>query len=113
MKSTKTVLIAVGLILACGSAWSQSSAPAPAAARGAGAPGELVVSGWRRAGGPTRIVWAAQKTPETPYTGPQQADLAYRRYSQGTSGPGAMGRESASEPRFRRALCPDGAGRQD
>ena len=48
MKSTKTVLIAVGLMLACGPAWSQTAAPAPAPARGApGTPGELVVSGRR------------------------------------------------------------------
>ena len=30
MKSTKTVLIAVGLMLACGPTWSQEAAPAPA-----------------------------------------------------------------------------------
>src|SRR5580704_6217058 len=73
MKSTKTVLIAVGLMLACGPAWSQEAAPAPAPARGARVP---QTNWWSQAGGddggPTRIVWAAQKTPETPYTEPNK-----------------------------------------
>src|SRR5437762_14287497 len=38
MKSTKTVLIAIGLMLVCGLAWSQTAAPAPAPARGARLP---------------------------------------------------------------------------
>jgi hypothetical protein len=71
MKSTKTVLIAVGLTLACGPAWSQEAAPAPA--RGTRVP---QANWWSQAGGdaggPTRIVWAGQKTPETPYTGPNK-----------------------------------------
>jgi len=73
MKSTKTVLIAVGLMLVCGRAWPQAAAPAQAPARGAHAPQE---NWWSQpggdSGGPTRIVWAAQKTPETPYTGPNR-----------------------------------------
>src|SRR5580700_9467332 len=73
MKSTKTVLIVVGLMLACGPAWSQAAAPAPAPARGTGVP---QANWWSQAGGdsggPTRIVWAGQKTPETPYTGPNK-----------------------------------------
>jgi len=63
MKSTNTVLIAVGLMLACAPAWSQSAAPAPA-------------NWWSQAAGetgPTRVVWAAHKTPETPYNPPNKA----------------------------------------
>src|SRR5438552_18408925 len=72
MKSTKTVLIAIGLMLVCGLAWSQTAAPAPAPARGARVP---QATWWSQAGGengPTRLVWAAQKTPETPYTLPNK-----------------------------------------
>jgi len=71
MKSTKTVLIAVGLMLACGPAWSQTAAPAPAR-----------VPGYPRRIGGLRLVAMAmvrpassgrgQKTPETPYTGPNK-----------------------------------------
>ncbi|HTA67221.1 MAG TPA: hypothetical protein VK776_03045 [Bryobacteraceae bacterium] len=73
MKSTKTVLMAVGLMLACGPAWSQAAAPPPAPAPGTRA---SQANWWSQAGGdaggPTRIVWAGQKTPETPYTGPNK-----------------------------------------
>ena len=69
MKSTKAVLIAVGLMLACGPAWCQSAAPASAPARGPQA------NWWSQAGGengPTRLVWAAHKDPETPYKAPNK-----------------------------------------
>ena len=72
MKSTKTVLIAVGLMLACGPAGSQTAAPAPAPARGARVP---QANWWSQAGGengPTRLVWAAHKNPETPYNPPNK-----------------------------------------
>lgn len=72
MKSTKTVLIAVGLMLACGPAWSQTAAPAPAPARGARVP---EANWWSQAdgeNGPTRLVWAAHKNPETPYNPPNK-----------------------------------------
>jgi len=54
-------MIAFGLVLAVGPAWSQARAPqtnwwsAPA-----------------REDGPSRTVWAARKNPETPYTGPNK-----------------------------------------
>ena len=69
MKSTKAVWIAVGLMLGCGPAWSQTAAPASAPARGPQA------NWWSQAGGengPTRVVWAAHKNPETPYTAPNK-----------------------------------------
>jgi mannose-6-phosphate isomerase-like protein (cupin superfamily) len=68
----KTVLIAAGLILAGIPAWSQTPAPAPAPARGARAPQANWWSAPGREDGPPRIVWAAQKDPETPYDGPNK-----------------------------------------
>src|SRR5271168_5424326 len=70
MKFMKTVLIAVGLMLARGPAWSQTAAPAPAL--GARVP---QTNWWSQAGGetgPTRVVWAAHKNPETPYKPPNK-----------------------------------------
>ncbi len=73
MKSRKRVLIAVGLMLGCGPAWSQTAAPAPPApARGARVD---EANWWSQAGGengPTRLVWAAHKNPETPYKPPNK-----------------------------------------
>src|SRR5215831_3602002 len=69
MKSMNAVLIAVGLMLACGPARSQTAAPASAPARGPQA------NWWSKAGGengPTRVVWAAHKNPETPYKAPNK-----------------------------------------
>ena len=57
--SSKTMWIAVGLLLAGSPAIAQTSARAPQA-NWWSAPG--------REDGPSRIVWAAQKTPETPPT---------------------------------------------
>src|SRR5256885_333671 len=48
MKSTKTVLIAVGLMLTCGPAWPQAVAPAPAPALGTRVP---EANWWSQAGG--------------------------------------------------------------
>jgi hypothetical protein len=65
MKSNKAMLIALGLMLGTAPAWSQGDAPAPARARPA-----PQTNWWSQAAGengPTRTVWAAQKTPETVY----------------------------------------------
>ena len=63
--SNKTLLIAVGLMLVGSPAFSQTPAPLRIPqANWWSAPG--------REDGPPRIVWAAQKTPETPYTGPNK-----------------------------------------
>ena len=59
MTANRTIWIAVGLILAASPAWSQTSQT-----NWWSAPG--------REDGPARIVWAAQKTPQTPYTGPNK-----------------------------------------
>ena len=83
MKIKSALLIAVGLTLAASAAWSQDqpAARAPAGAantgtvpapRGAGGGGgrQPAANWWSQAGGeggPRRIVWAAQKDPETPY----------------------------------------------
>src|SRR5438874_12949784 len=69
MTSKKTVLTVIGLILACSPAWSQSTAPVPGDAR---VPQANWWSAPGREDGPSRIVWAAQKTPETPYRGPNK-----------------------------------------
>jgi len=69
MTFKKTVLIAVGLMVAGSPAWPQTPAPIPARA---GAPQTNWWSAPGREDGPPRIVWAAQKTPETPYTGPNK-----------------------------------------
>jgi len=64
MRLIKTALIGIGLTMAAGTAWSQTppaKAPQP---NWWSAPG--------REDGPSRIVWAAQKTPETPYTRPNK-----------------------------------------
>jgi len=62
MTLRKSISIAAGLMLAGSPGWSQTPAPASAPqANWWSAPG--------REDGPPRIVWAAQKTPETPYTG--------------------------------------------
>jgi hypothetical protein len=63
MLFNKALLIAVGLILAGNPAWSQTPARAPQT-NWWSAPG--------REDGPPRIVWAAQKLPETPYTRPNK-----------------------------------------
>jgi len=63
----KTVLIAIGLILAGSSAWAQVSAPAHAST-----PQTNWWSAPGRDDGPPRIVWAAQKRPETSYAGPNK-----------------------------------------
>ena len=71
MTSRKAIVIGTGLMLAAGAAWCQTESPAPAPARAQGAQSNW----WSAAGredGPSRIVWAAQKTPETPYTGPNR-----------------------------------------
>jgi hypothetical protein len=59
---------AFGLVLASGTVWSQTPAPA----RGARVPQANWWSAPGREDGPPRIVWAAQKTPETPYIGPNK-----------------------------------------
>jgi len=68
MKSGKAMIIGAGLILASGSAWAQTPTPVPAPL-GAQAPQPNWWSAPGRENGPSRIVWAAQKNPETPYTG--------------------------------------------
>ena len=86
MKTRNALLISVGLLLAASSAWSQDQTPAASAPAGAANIGTAPAPGpaWRRGGGgrqpaanfwsqaggeggPRRIVWAAQKVPETPY----------------------------------------------
>jgi len=65
VKSVNT-WITLALALAAAPALAQTPAPATAAARGP------QTNWWSQAGGengPERIVWAAQKTPETPYAG--------------------------------------------
>jgi mannose-6-phosphate isomerase-like protein (cupin superfamily) len=69
MTFRKSVLIAVGLMVAGSPAWPQTPAPARAGAR---APQTNWWSAPGREDGPPRIVWAAQKTPETSYTGPNK-----------------------------------------
>ena len=65
MASKAAAWVAVGLMLVAGPAWPQEAAQAPAKQTNWwSAPG--------REDGPSRIVWAAQKTPETPYTGPNK-----------------------------------------
>jgi mannose-6-phosphate isomerase-like protein (cupin superfamily) len=74
MKSLKTLLTAVGLVLTGAHAWSQTAAPPPVAA--ADAP---LTNWWSKAPttdagmeGPVRMVWAAHKNPETRYIGPNK-----------------------------------------
>ena len=71
MTSGMTITIGLGLMLAAGTAWCQTPAPVPAQAH---AP--VAQTNWwsapGREDGPSRIVWAAQKTPETPYRGPNR-----------------------------------------
>ena len=68
MKSLNT-WITLAMVLGAAPALAQTVTPAAPAA--APAPGPQT-NWWSQAGGengPERIVWAAQKTPETPYTG--------------------------------------------
>ena len=67
MTSNKSLWIALGLMVAGSPAWPQTPAPAPAHA-----PQTNWWSAPGREDGPSRIVWAAQKNPETPYTGPNR-----------------------------------------
>ena len=63
MTAGKTVLMAVTLMLMAGPAWCQASAKPPQA------------NWWSapaREDGPTRLVWAGRRTPDTPYTGPNR-----------------------------------------
>ena len=116
MKSTKTVLIAVGLMLACDPAWSQAAAPAPAPApaRGTRVP---QANWWSQAGGdgggPTRIVWAGQKTPETPYTGPNKPIWHIADILKAHQGQARWEQKVLLNRDFDGSLRPDGAGRQD
>jgi hypothetical protein len=65
MASKATAWVVVGLMLVASSAWPQEATQAPAKQTNWwSAPG--------REDGPSRIVWAAQKTPETPYNGPNK-----------------------------------------
>ena len=64
MASRKIMLAVVGLILAGSPVWSQTTPPRAPQTNWWSAPG--------REDGPPRIVWAAQKTPETPYSGPNK-----------------------------------------
>src|SRR5262245_46824869 len=60
------ITLAMACVAAPALAQTPPAAPAPARARAA------ETNWWSQAGGengPERIVWAAQKTPETPYTG--------------------------------------------
>lgn len=63
MHPNKTVLIAIVLLMVGSPGWCQTSGRAPQA-NWWSAPG--------REDGPPRIVWAAQKAPETPYIGPNK-----------------------------------------
>ena len=69
MTSNKATWIAVGLLLASSPVWAQNDAPAtaPAAGRAARGPQPNWYSAPGREDGPSRVVWAAQKDPETPY----------------------------------------------
>jgi hypothetical protein len=101
-------LIVLAMALGAVPALAQTPAPAGPPAAPARVP---QTNWWSQAGaenGPERIVWAAQKSPETPYTG-VTADLAYRRHSQGASD---RRWESRADTRLRRSLRPDGPGRQ-
>ncbi|HEY8254345.1 MAG TPA: hypothetical protein VIG39_06875, partial [Rhizomicrobium sp.] len=65
MTSRKTILIAAAVVLGASPAWSQGDGPAPARTRPA-----PQTNWWSQAAGengPTRLVWAAQKEPETGY----------------------------------------------
>src|SRR4051812_19946767 len=69
MAYIKSALIGIGLLLAAGPVQSQTAVPAPATVR---APQANWWSAPGREDGPSRVVWAAQKTPETPYTSPNK-----------------------------------------
>ena len=69
MKSLTPALIILAMVLGAVPALAQTPAPAAPAAPPARGP---QANWWSQAGaenGPERTVWAAQKTPETPYTG--------------------------------------------
>ena len=78
MKTRNALLITVGLMLAAGSALAQDAATptaAPTAAPARGARPPRPTNWWSQAAGengPTRVVWAAHKVVETPYTGPNK-----------------------------------------
>jgi len=61
----RTILVAVGLLLAASPAWCQVSAPAKA-------PQANWWSAPAREDGPARLVWAGRRTPDTAYTGPNK-----------------------------------------
>src|SRR5436190_740243 len=61
----RTILLAVGLLLAASPAWCQVSAPAKA-------PQANWWSAPAREDGPARLVWAGRRTPDTAYTGPNK-----------------------------------------
>ncbi|HEU4550575.1 MAG TPA: hypothetical protein VFS01_12825 [Rhizomicrobium sp.] len=65
MRTPTSALVALGLVLGATPALAQAAAAAP----------DQPANWWSQAGGergPTRIVWAAHKNPETPYTGPNK-----------------------------------------
>ncbi len=69
MRSLTPTLIMLAVLLRAAAALAQAPAPAAPAAPPARGP---QTNWWSQAGGesgPARTVWAAQKTPETPYTG--------------------------------------------
>jgi len=72
VKSLNTWIV-LAIALAAAPALAQTPTPAPAAPERGGGRGRGAQSNWwSQAGGengPERVVWAAQKTPETPYTG--------------------------------------------
>ena len=73
MKQTRVIMIAMGLMLAGGAAWSQEAqAPVAAPVRPARVPQTNSYSLAGGDGGPVRFVWAAHKSPETPYVGPNR-----------------------------------------
>ena len=78
--------IAVGLLLAAGPAWSQTQA------NWWSAPG--------REDGPSRTVWAARKTPETPYGGPNKPIWRIADILKAHAGQKSWEQQSAAEPRL-------------
>jgi mannose-6-phosphate isomerase-like protein (cupin superfamily) len=61
------VIAGLGMMLAASPGWCQAPSPAPART-----PQPNWWSAPGREDGPSRIVWAAQKVPETPYAGPNR-----------------------------------------
>jgi len=100
---TKTVSIAVGLMLACGTAFPNQ----PRLHVAPGRPKRIGVSGPGE-NGPTAWYGPRTRIPKR-HTIAQQADLAYPPMSSSRIRPDALGREVVADPRLRTAVMSDGA----